>query len=183
MRDLDDIARLIGSQADMVSLLATVAWLGLPDAYVGAGFVRDAVWDVLHGREPSCSRLRDVDVAYFDARSCGAERDLTLEGSLREQVPSVAWDVKNQARMSERNGDEPYRDCAHAIAQWPETATAIGARLTHGALELCAPHGVADLLALVVRPTPRFYGKMPIYRARLHTKGWATRWPKLSFVE
>jgi len=183
MQDLGDIARLIRGQADMMGLLGAVARLALPDAFVGAGFVRDAVWDVLHGREPSCARLRDVDVAYFDAASCAAERDRELERRLRELMPSVAWDVKNQQRMAERNGDAPYRDCTHAIAHWPETATAIGARLADGVLELSAPHGVADLLAMVVRPTPRFYGKLPIYRARQRTKDWATRWPQLTFVD
>ena len=185
MRDLEDVARLVRAQADMMSMLAIVARLELPDWFLGAGFVRNAVWDALHGRVPDVGTLRDIDLVYFDPVHCTAERDLTVERQLCELVPSVPWDVKNQARMHARNGDTPYRDCADAIAQWPETATAIGGRLVHGALAICAPHGVGDLLAMVVRPTPRFREKPEALRARMQQKqrAWATRWPKLTFVE
>jgi len=34
-------------------VLAAVRSLALPDCWVGAGFIRNAVWDYLHDRPPS----------------------------------------------------------------------------------------------------------------------------------
>ena len=84
--------------------------------------------------------------------------------------------------MHSRNGDPPYRDTADAIRCWPETATAIAARLLGEHVEILAPHGIGDLLGLIVRPTPVFVNKMEIYRARQEQKKWSERWPKLNFT-
>ena len=54
----------------------------------------------------------------------------------------------------ERNGDAPYRKTDDAIRCWPETATAIAARLSGTRVEVLAPHGVHDLVNLIVRPRP-----------------------------
>ncbi|MRE47150.1 hypothetical protein GII66_24395, partial [Escherichia coli] len=48
-----------------------------------------------------------------------------LEDRLRQQLPSLDWSVKNQARMHQRNGDYPYTSTRNALLHWPETATAI----------------------------------------------------------
>ena len=45
-----------------------------------------------------------------------------------------------------------------------------------------APHGVEDLLALIVRPTSLFGHKMDIYRERVTGKDWPSRWPKLTVL-
>jgi hypothetical protein len=181
LRDSADIAAFIAGRADMMRLLGAVAGLRLPDAWIGAGFVRNAVWDALTGRAPAA--LNDVDVIYFDCTNVCAQRDRSIEAELAHAVANVPWAVKNQARMHDRNGDAPYRDCVDAIAHWPETATAVAARLSGGEVEIAAPYGVADLLGLIVRPTPAFAGKLPIYRARLHQKCWQARWPELTVHE
>ena len=36
-----------------------------PDWLIGAGAIRDVVWDELHGR-PSTAMPRDIDLAFFD---------------------------------------------------------------------------------------------------------------------
>lgn len=41
---------LISSDAQRWHLLDIVRSLALPDCWIGAGFVRNAVWDHLHGR-------------------------------------------------------------------------------------------------------------------------------------
>jgi len=180
MRGLADIANLLESDPDLRRRLDLVASLALPDGWIGAGFVRNAVWDVLHGRMPDPSRLGDVDVVYFDRDDAGAERDRALEHRLRGLDPQVCWSVKNQARMHLRNCDRPYRDTADAIAHWPETATAVAARLVGDQVEIIAPYGVDDLLGLVVRPTPAFRHKLDISRERMASKDWISRWPKLT---
>ncbi|AWM88333.1 nucleotidyltransferase family protein [Microvirga sp. 17 mud 1-3] len=183
LRGLADIASLIEAHAPMRGLLAVVASLTLPDSWIGAGFVRNAVWDALHGRVFDLASLDDVDVVYFDPADVSKARDAALERELRRLCADPNWQVRNQARMHLRNGERPYRNTADAISHWPETATAIAARLAAGRVEILAPHGINDLIGLTVRPTPAFRGKMDIYRQRLAGKDWAERWPKLIFAE
>ncbi len=85
--------------------------------------------------------------------------------------------------MHERNGDPPYRSSADAMRHWPDTATAVAARWTRNGVQVMAPLGVEDLLGLIVRPGPAFARKMDVYRHRIASKDWATRWPKLRFAD
>ena len=183
LREIADIAKLLEAHAELHALLLHVESLDLSDGWIGAGFIRNAVWDALHGRPIEASSLNDVDVIYLDPTDTRDERDTALESRLKSLAPDVNWQVRNQARMHLRNADAPYRTISDAIAHWPETATAIAARTIHGKVEVIAPYGIADLIALIVRPTPAFAHKMEIYRARLKSKDWAARWPSLSFCE
>lgn len=180
MRGLADIATLLEAHPDLRRLLGHVESLALPDGWIGAGFVRNAVWDALHGRIPDPYRLDDIDVVYFDLTDVRVDRDRELESCLRHLDGTIPWSVKNQARMHLRNRDRPYFDTADAIAHWPETATAIAARVNEGEVEVIAPLGVDDLLDLIVRPTPAFAHKMHLYHARLEAKDWLRRWPGLT---
>jgi uncharacterized protein len=49
MRLVTDICRFIERQPEMMQVLGVTEALGLPDCWVGAGFVRNPVWDALHG--------------------------------------------------------------------------------------------------------------------------------------
>ena len=182
LRTIADIERLLEAHADLHALLLHVESLGLPDCWIGAGFIRNTVWDVLHEREIDVSRLNDVDVIFFDASDTRRERESDLEDRLREAAPGTIWSVKNQARMHRRNGDAPYRDTFEAVAHWAETATAIAARSLRGTIEVMAPHGVKDLLNLIVRPAPAFERKIAVYRERVMSKHWSARWPKLTML-
>lgn len=106
-----------------------------------------------------------------------------IESQLNALMPGQPWSVKNQARMHEINGSPPYLSSTDAISQFPETPTAVGVSLnTCGELELTAPLGVADLLALKVCPTPAFEKDehlMKTYRQRIVSKDWIHKWPKL----
>jgi hypothetical protein len=165
-------------------LLSVVRALGLPDCWIGAGFVRNAVWDHRHCRSPAAPD-GDVDVIWYDRGSTDPSEDRKYEAALRVVEPSVAWSVKNQARMHRRNGDAPYASAVEAMRFWPETATAIAARRNdRDECEIAAPFGLDDLLGLVLRPTPRFaHEEHPIYKERLRTKRWTTRWPLLKEAE
>lgn len=183
MDSRDDIAILLGGQSHIVALLRPVAALGISDCWVGAGVIRNAVWDYLHGIPAEPLVESDVDVVYCDHSDAGLERDLAIEGRLRDEFPNVPWSVHNQARMHERNGDAPYRNTEEAIRRWPETATAVAARLLGDNVEVIAPYGIGDLVAMIVRPTPAFAHKLPVYRNRLASKNWARRWPMLRFID
>ncbi len=177
-----DILALVAGDAWMMAALAAVARLGLPDAWIGAGFLRGAVWDRLHGYG-SRTPLDDIDVVYFDPGAPDPAAEAALETRLGARLPGLPWSVKNQARMHLRNGDAPYRDSAEALAHWLETPTAVALRLNEaGRLELLAPLGTEDLLGLVVRPTPHARTqehRLAAYRARLEKKNWPAKWPKL----
>jgi len=161
-------------------LLDVVRSLNLPDGWIGAGFVRNAVWDYLHGR-PAARPSGDVDVIWYDPRCTEATEDREQERALRALEPGIAWSVKNQARMHHRNGDAPYASAVDAMRSWPETATAVAVRRTGtDDYEVAAPLGLEDLMQLVLRPTPRFAAeKHHIYDDRVCSKGWLQIWPLL----
>lgn len=171
-------AELCRTTPAMARALRLLALIGPPGAWIGAGFLRNAVWDVRHGRPPEVARLADLDVVHFDAAAPDAAQDAAWEAALHAALP-LPWSVTNQARMHARNGHARYRDTADALAHWPETATAVAARWRAGRVDLLAPHGTDDLLGLILRPTPAFEAKREVVAARAAAKGWFQRWPLL----
>ncbi len=161
-------------------ILAHVRDLALPDCWIGAGFIRDAIWDLLSGYEAG-EISNDVDVIWFDTKRILPELDVEIEQRLIGMDPITLWSVKNQSRMHRRNGDEPYASCVHALSFWPETATAVAARLTQSnEIEILAPFGLEDLLQGIIRPTPRFrQGKLDVFEQRWREKEWLKKWPIL----
>jgi uncharacterized protein len=176
-----EVARLIAGNPEMRHHLRLVAELNLPDCWVGAGFIRNRLWDALNGWPPKEIRT-DVDVVYFDPLPASPRMDQLLQRQLKARAGTVDWSVKNQARMHSRNGDRPYNDTIDALRHWPETATAIAARAIPGGIEVIAPYGVADLMNGIVRPTPAFANKLELYQHRIATKGWLVRWPHLQVL-
>lgn len=163
--------------------LAAVAALKLPDCWIGAGFVRDAVGDHLHGRA-STFPATDVDVVWFAPERADAQADRDIEQRLRARASQFQWSVKNQARMHRRNGDLPYRSTADAMRHWHETATAVTARFDDRTIDICAPLSFEDLFALRLRPTPAFANeKWPIFQERLSSKRWSERYPMLTIEQ
>lgn len=165
-------------------LLKIVSNLKLPDCWIAGGFVRNAVWDALHGRSPQPPN-GDVDVIWFDPKRCDERLDRDTEDKLRAAVPSIDWSVKNQARMHFRNDDKPYQSSSDAMRYWPETATAVAVRLgRRDKLEIASPLGLDDLFNLLLRPTERFASeKLPIYEERVRSKAWIGLWPRLKRAE
>ncbi|MGL5489373.1 MAG: nucleotidyltransferase family protein, partial [Shewanella sp.] len=96
----------------------------MPQWCIAAGFVRNLVWDKLHGfdRQP----LNDIDLIYYCPLDTRPERDRAIEAYLRAGAPELPWSVKNQARMHLKNHDNPYQSSSDAMAYWPEMETAVG---------------------------------------------------------
>lgn len=126
-------------------LLEIVASLSLPDCWIGAGFIRNAVWNSLHGR-PVSPPDGDVHVIWFDHDRRAESVDFAIEERLRTIDDTVSWSVKNQVRVHVRNCDQPYASSLDALRFWPDTATA-ARRRNAGQLEVAAPHGLDDLFA------------------------------------
>jgi len=175
---------LLLEDAGRMPLLRAVATLALPDAWIAAGCVRNAVWDHLAGRVPALPDT-DIDVVWFDGSDAHPDADRTITQRLRALAPAACWSVKHQGRMHLRNGDPPYANATDAMGHWPDTATAVGVRLRpDGGLDIAAPFGLDDLFSGILRPTPAFRArKRDIFEARIIGKGWLERWPMLRVVD
>lgn len=173
---------LIAGDPWRMEVLRAVRELGLPDWAIGAGFVRTRVWDWLAG-DRARTPLGDIDVLYHDPADLAKATEAALERRLASRLPAP-WSVKNQARMHLRNGDPAYGSTENALRFWLETPTCVAVRLgADNRLELLAPHGLDDLFAMIVRPTPRGRECIEAYRRRLATKGWQAVWPGLRIID
>jgi uncharacterized protein len=189
--DKNYIIHLIEDDSWMMDLLETVQALGLPDWWIGAGFIRSKVWDHLHGythRTP----LPDIDVIYFDKTdftSAEASQETTAseifyEQELKKKHSDIHWSVTNQARMHLFHDDEPYQNSTEALSNWVETATCIGASLDkNNKVILTSPRGIEDLVHLILRPTPGVYKDTATFMKRVSKKEWLQKWPKLKIED
>jgi hypothetical protein len=175
------IASIIAQDPVGMKQLHAARTLGLPDWCIAAGFVRNRVWDHLHGisppREPA-----DIDVLYYDAADLSKETEQAFEARLSALEPAP-WQIRNQARMHVWKGLPQHKSTADSMTYWLETVTAVGVRLeTDDSLTVVAPLGTDDLLSLRCRPTA--YGRTHLdeYEARIASKSWRELWPKVQFV-
>ena len=179
---------LVRASEWFMGVLDAVRACGAPDCWVGAGALRDLVWDGLHGGfRPE--RVKDADVAFFDPQDLRPERDQAVEGELARLLPEVHWDAKNQAAVhlwyERRFGVpvEPLRSTADGVATWPETATAVALQLRQdGRLVVVAPCGLSDLLNGVCQRNPRRVS-VEEYRRRVSAKRIAERWPRVRVID
>jgi uncharacterized protein len=172
---------LIHRSAETMRILQTLRQVD-SRLYLGGGVVRNLVWDYLHGFRHA-TPVDDVDVIYFDQLSATKDHDLQIEARLKGASQNTAWSVKNQARMHSANGDAPYADLKDAVGKWPETATAIAARLSQaGEVEIVVPHGTSDLFRLLVRPTHHFRANPQRVLDRASAKRWKATWPRIEVL-
>ena len=167
--------------------LRAASELGLPAWCVGAGAVRNLVWDHLQGHAVP-SALADIDLAYFDdGEAEGLER--THQARLEQACPSLPWEVTNQAHVHAwfegvfGHPVAPLRDLTEAVASWPEFATSVGITVDEqGELQIIAPHGLDDLFAMRVRRNPTRVS-VTTYNARVTQKQYVLRWPSVTVEE
>lgn len=167
--------------------LDAVRSLGLSSWCIGAGAIRNLVWDALHNRVVP-SALSDIDVVYFDADCFAPQQDVDIQNRLVERMPGVPWEVTNQAAVhhwfEEYFGHPvpPLGSLEEAVASWPEYATSVGLRLeADDSITVIAPHGLEDLFNCVVRRNP-VRVSVDTYRQRVAQKRYAARWPKVQIV-
>ncbi|KHL95007.1 hypothetical protein QW71_14765 [Paenibacillus sp. IHB B 3415] len=177
-----DILRRVREDAWMMDILKAAGTLQLPDWWVCAGFVRSKIWDVQHGFTER-TLLADIDVIYYDPGDLREEVEKSWEAQLKSRYPGIPWSVKNQARMHTVNNLPPYHSSTDGMSKFPETATALGLSLDgNGEVILAAPHGISDVIQLVLRPSPYFAAHphlLPIYEKRIAGKNWQSIWSGL----
>lgn len=181
LRDASSLEALILGQREMIADLQAVASLQLPQGRIAAGYIRNFVWDILHGYSER-TPLLDVDVIYYDPNCLDEEAEKEIDARLRELVPKWNWSAKNQARMHLRNGHRPYASAEDAMRYWPETATAVAAFWTKEEIvQISAPLGLEDLLHLRLRENPNC-NSSGTFEQRIQSKRWLELWPKLQLV-
>lgn len=167
--------------------LQLVQALNLPQGFIAAGFVRNLVWDRLHGVEQS-KTLADIDVIYFNPNDISVAADKAYELELSLHAPKLPWSVKNQARMHIRNGDDPYLSSLDAMSYWPEQETAVAVMLQVGTvtekgkcedeIKLVSVFGLESLFELKLTHNQK--RSSAIFETRLADKKWLTHYPKLT---
>lgn len=171
------IIEWLAADSERMRALETAAALGLHDWCLAAGFVRNLVWDRLHGDDMN-TPLNDIDLIYFDRALASSQADELLERKLAARS-TFPWSVKNQARMHARNNDSPYSNTQDAMRNWPEIETAIGVALDKdGRIDLVAPFGLEQLFKLTVTINSNRPNNM-VFLDRLISKRWTAHWPKL----
>jgi hypothetical protein len=181
----DDVLRgLVRGSQWLMRALAVVRDSGLPDAWIGAGVVRDLVWGEQCGDGFDPLSVRDVDVVFLDLFDLSRKHDERATRRLVMAWPEPLWEAKNQAAVhvwypAKFGGGpvRPFRSIAEAVATWPEYATSVAVRLDgNDQIDVCAPHGLDDLLDGVWRCNPTRVSP-EISRQRLARHRPAERWP------
>jgi len=183
----DELRAILGGNRRFMDVLAAVRACGPPNWVVGAGVIRNIVWDYLQGHDTP-TPVKDVDVAFFDPSDATRERDAALERQLYAAMPSVPWEVTNQAGVHlwyEAQFGYPIRPAdsiEDAVSMWPETATSVAATLdADGRIRVIAPVGLDDLLAMRLRRNPRQISR-ETFTERLREKDPTRRWPLVEVV-
>src|SRR5512143_3146717 len=161
------IADIIAQDPVGMKQLRAARALTLPDWCIAAGFVRNRVWDHLHGISPPRPPA-DIDVLYYDAADISKAREIEYEKQLDDLLPGLPQ----------------HRDTADSMTYWLETVTAVGVRLeADDGLTVIAPLGTDDLLGLRCRPTEFGRTRRDEYEARITAKRWRELWPKVRFLD
>ncbi|MCR8644363.1 nucleotidyltransferase family protein [Paenibacillus sp. N1-5-1-14] len=174
----DQLLDMIYSNEEMMKELELLRSLQLPDWYVAAGYIRNYVWDKLHGYEAR-TPLNDIDVVYYDLSAIDEVYECKIEQQLQDATGKSIWSVKNQARMHMINRNDPYTSSEDALYYWVETVTAVGVRLEEDdSITVVCPFGLEDIFEFRVSRNPLFQDEA-YYRARVSKKNWQELWPKL----
>lgn len=173
---------------DLMTVLATIRSLALPDWMVFSGAVYQSVWNGLTGRPPGYG-VKDFDLGYFDSDVSWEAEDAVIEqvAEAFEEPLRSRVEARNQRRVSEwfpAKFGEPYppiSDTAEALTRFVAPCFAVGVRLeADDRITIAAPFGLDDVFDMVIRPNPR----------RVLAKDWVKvtaraleRWPELTVIE
>jgi uncharacterized protein len=171
----------------LMRVLDAAAQMRLPGWYLVAGCLYQTVWNVVTGQPPEAGIL-DYDLAYFDGSdlSWDAEDAVIQAGRKIFADLPVPVQIRNQARVhlwyAEKFGTAcpPHSSTEAAIDTFEATTACLGVRKERGERwRIYAPHGLADVFNLVVRPNPVLASR-EVYEAK--TNRWQRQWPGLTVL-
>jgi uncharacterized protein len=182
-----ELVKIVSASPWFMDALRAAASLRLGTWCIGAGAIRNLVWDHLHSHAQPSS-LSDVDFAYFDKNDLRPDAEKSIQSTLQGIAPNVPWEVTNQAAVHLwfegcfGHKVEPLRSLEEAIASWPEYATCVGVALgDRGEIQIIAPWGLGDLFGITVRRNPTRVS-LETYRQRVEQKRYTQRWPMAKVV-
>lgn len=174
-----DIINIIKNDQWMMSVLDEANKLNLPDWAIGAGFLRNKVWDYLHDIKRTVADTSDIDLVYFNKTNIDKSYDKKISEHMKGTL-GLDWEIINQAYTHKwHNRDVSYSNTAEALSEWVETATSVGVTIVNGELKIIAPHGIEDLVNLIIRPVPSYKENLEVFYKRINDKKWLKKWPKL----
>ncbi|MHC4637621.1 MAG: nucleotidyltransferase family protein [Planctomycetota bacterium] len=169
-----------------MSALDAVSKLQLPQWCIGAGIIRSIVFDYL--QKIQNSKVRDLDVAYFDSNDLSKETDKSYESLLRQEMPGIPWEVTNQAgvhlwyHLKFGFKVAPLISIEDAISTWPETCTSIGVtKSSKGDIKVIAPYGLYDLFNMVIRRNPKRID-IKTYNQRIIDQEYSKTWRSVKII-
>lgn len=171
----------IKKDSSMMNILKIVRELNLPDCWIGAGFIRNKIWNTLHNIDTE-NIHRDIDVIFFDQEKTSIEYESLIKTKLIKADNSQNWEVINQARTHKWHSHSKYNNCEEAISHWIETATSIAIKVNEkDEIQIIAPHGLEDLKNLILRPVPSLIN-LSLFNKRRESKNWIHTWPRLKVM-
>lgn len=102
------ILNLIEKDEWMMNILRVAEKLNFPDWVIGAGFVRNKVWDYLHGYTKKEVETNDIDLVYYDLKGNDQKTDEELSKRLRRET-GIKWEIVNEAYAHKWNNLPPYQ--------------------------------------------------------------------------
>jgi hypothetical protein len=179
-----ELTQLVRSTPCFVSILEAVRACNPPDWLVGAGVIRNLVWDHLHQYQTP-TPLADVDVIFFDPHDVSPERDHIVQQQLAQRLPHVNWEATNQAAVHLWYEDvfgfavPALHSSEEAVGTWPETATCVAVRLlATDQIHIVAPYGLSDLFHMILRRNSSRVTREQ-FAQRLHSKQILRKWPRV----
>ncbi|WP_406177809.1 nucleotidyltransferase family protein [Streptomyces sp. NBC_00996] len=172
----------------LLKILERTAALTLPHWYLTAGCLFQTVWNVVTNRPPTHG-IKDYDVFYFDDTDLSWKAEDIAIRAGREAFSDLSADVeiRNEARVhlwyEQKFGvpRPPHDSVESAIDSFASTTCCLGVRLeADGRWRVYAPHGLADVFNLVVRPNP-VLAPREVYEAK--AERWRQEWPELRVLE
>jgi hypothetical protein len=171
----------------LTEVLTWAAAMGLPGWYLTAGCLYQTVWNVVTGQPPEAGIL-DYDLAYFDGSDLSWDaEDVVIQAGNKvfARLPAPVQ-IRNQARVhlwyEQKFGIPcpPHDSSEAAIDTFEATTACLGVRLQpDGRWRIYAPHGLADVFNLVVRPNP-VLAPAEVYAVK--TARWCRQWPGLTVL-
>ncbi|WP_372368356.1 nucleotidyltransferase family protein [Candidatus Uabimicrobium sp. HlEnr_7] len=183
MSYLEKIIGILQNNSRIYYILEEVEKMDLPNWYLGGGCITQSIWNSLCDNNDDYG-IKDYDIVYFD-KDVSFEKETEYILKIREALPGIDTDVKNQARVHLWYHDvfaqkiDPYSSVEEAISSWPTTVASIGVRKVNEELIVYAPFGLEDLFSLIVRPN-KIQVTQDIYITK--TKRWLEKWPQLKVV-
>lgn len=161
--------------------------LGLNDAWLASGCLFQTVWNVLDNQPPERG-IRDYDLFYFDPDTSWDAEDRAIKQAARAFADIDAKiELRNQARVHlwfEAKFGAPYPPLTRStegIDRFLMHNAMVGLHPHERGIDVYAPHGFADIEAMIVRPNriaPNFQAANYLEKAMR----WKPLWPRLTIL-